>query len=37
MGARDGEAAIPDRWLAEIVGVDRLRQVADRLVGSGST
>jgi len=33
MGARDGEEAIPSRWLAEIQGVDRLRPLADRLVG----
>jgi len=34
MGARDGEAAIPQRWLNEIVGIDRVRQLADQLVGS---
>ena len=34
MGARDGEQAIPQRWLAEIVGIDRVRRIADRLAGS---
>ena len=34
MGARDGEAAIPQRWLNEIVGTDRVRRLADQLVGS---
>lgn len=33
MGARDGEEAIPARWLAEIPGTDRIRHLADRLVG----
>ena len=33
MGARDGETAVPARWLEQVVGVDRLRRVADRLVG----
>jgi ADP-ribosyl-[dinitrogen reductase] hydrolase len=35
MGARDGEEAVPARWLDQIVGVDRIRSVAERLVGSG--
>jgi ADP-ribosyl-[dinitrogen reductase] hydrolase len=35
MGARDGEAAIPERWLDAIVDVPRLRKLADRLVGFG--
>jgi ADP-ribosyl-[dinitrogen reductase] hydrolase len=34
MGARDGEEAIPARWLDQVVGVDRIRLVADRLVGA---
>jgi len=33
MGARDGEAAIPDRWIAALPQVDRLRGLATRLVG----
>ena len=36
MGARDGEQSIPSRWLDQIVGVDRIRSVAERLVGSSS-
>jgi hypothetical protein len=36
MGARDGEQAIPPRWLEPIVDVDRIKLVAERLVGSGS-
>ena len=32
MGARDGEESIPGRWLEQIVAVDRIRLVADRLV-----
>lgn len=35
MGARDGEDAIPGRWLTPIVGMDRIRSLAERLVGSG--
>jgi ADP-ribosyl-[dinitrogen reductase] hydrolase len=35
MGARDGEQSIPSRWLDQIVGIDRIRSVAERLVGSG--
>lgn len=33
MGARDGEAAIPQRWLSEIADVGRIRSLAERLVG----
>jgi ADP-ribosyl-[dinitrogen reductase] hydrolase len=33
MGARDGENAIPARWLDQVVDVDRIRGIADRLVG----
>ncbi len=31
MGARDGEAAIPARWLAALPDADRLRRLADAL------
>ena len=37
MGARDGEGAIPDRWVKEIVGVEHLRELADALVGASGT
>lgn len=33
LGARDGEAAIPARWLAALPDVERLRSIATRLVG----
>ncbi len=33
LGARDGEAAIPRRWLEALPELDRLRSVAERLVG----
>lgn len=33
MGARDGEAAVPSRWLEAIPNVDRIRSLADQLVG----
>lgn len=33
MGARDGESAIPSRWLDAIPQVARIRRLADRLVG----
>jgi ADP-ribosyl-[dinitrogen reductase] hydrolase len=33
LGARDGEAAIPRRWLDALPETDRLRTVAGRLVG----
>ncbi len=33
MGARDGEAAIPGRWLEQVAEVPRLRSLASRLVG----
>jgi ADP-ribosyl-[dinitrogen reductase] hydrolase len=33
MGARDGEAAVPGRWLEAIPDVARIRHLADRLVG----
>jgi ADP-ribosyl-[dinitrogen reductase] hydrolase len=33
MGARDGEAAIPDRWLESIPQVERITRLAERLVG----
>jgi ADP-ribosyl-[dinitrogen reductase] hydrolase len=36
MGARDGEQAIPVRWLEQIVDIARIRQTADRLVGSAT-
>lgn len=31
MGARDGERAVPDRWVAELADPDRLRRLADAL------
>jgi ADP-ribosyl-[dinitrogen reductase] hydrolase len=33
MGARDGAAAVPARWLASIPGTERISRLADRLVG----
>jgi len=33
LGARDGEGAIPDRWIAALPQVERLRDLAARLVG----
>ncbi len=33
LGARDGEAAVPGRWVAALPEVDRLRSIARRLVG----
>lgn len=32
LGARDGETAIPPRWLAEIVGRDRIQRLAEQLL-----
>ena len=37
MGARDGEEAIPSRWLDAIPGVDHIRALADALVGLCTT
>jgi ADP-ribosyl-[dinitrogen reductase] hydrolase len=37
MGARDGEQAIPARWIEAIPDVARIRRIADRLVGSRRT
>jgi ADP-ribosylglycohydrolase len=34
MGARDGEQAVPARWLEAIPEVARIRHLADRLVGA---
>ena len=34
LGARDGEQAIPARWLREVAGVERLRELAESLVGA---
>ena len=33
LGARDGEDAIPPSWVDEIPGADRIRELANRLVG----
>jgi ADP-ribosylglycohydrolase len=33
MGARDGEAAIPQRWVGAIPDVPRIRHLAERLIG----
>jgi len=33
LGARDGEAAVPGRWIAQLPEVERLRHLAARLVG----
>ncbi len=33
MGIRDGEAAIPSRWLERLHQADRLRELAHRLIG----
>lgn len=32
LGARDGEAGIPPRWLAQIAGAEGIRRLADRLI-----
>jgi ADP-ribosyl-[dinitrogen reductase] hydrolase len=37
LGARDGEGAIPPRWLAALPEVGRLRSLATRLVGEPET
>jgi ADP-ribosylglycohydrolase len=37
MGARDGEEAIPARWLGAIAERERLVSLAERLVGAGPT
>lgn len=34
LGARDGEASVPARWVAEIARPDHLRSLAERLTGS---
>lgn len=36
MGSRDGESAIPSRWIDSIPQVERIRAVADGLVGMAS-
>jgi ADP-ribosyl-[dinitrogen reductase] hydrolase len=33
MGARDGESAVPSRWIEAVPGSERIRSLADRLVG----
>jgi hypothetical protein len=33
MGARDGDGAIPARWIDRLFEADRLRHLAHRLVG----
>jgi ADP-ribosylglycohydrolase len=37
MGARDGEEAIPSRWLDSIAQRDRLTALAERLIGTPAT
>ncbi|HET8632775.1 MAG TPA: ADP-ribosylglycohydrolase family protein [Gemmatimonadales bacterium] len=37
MGARDGEDAIPERWLDSIAQRDRLIGLAERLIGAAAT
>ena len=34
LGARDGEGAVPARWVAEVARADHLRSLADRLTGA---
>ncbi len=34
LGARDGEAGIPPRWLEQIEGASGIRSLADRLIGA---
>jgi len=34
MGARDGEAAVPQRWVAAVPDVNRIRRLAERLIGA---
>ena len=36
MGARDGERAVPPRWVDAVPDPDRLRRLAERLVAGGS-
>lgn len=36
MGARDGERAVPLRWVAAVPGADRLRRLAEQLVAGGA-
>jgi ADP-ribosylglycohydrolase len=36
MGARDGEGAVPGRWVAALPEPDRLRELATRLVAPGA-
>jgi ADP-ribosyl-[dinitrogen reductase] hydrolase len=36
LGARDGELAVPERWIAALPEVERLRSLATRLVGEAS-
>jgi ADP-ribosyl-[dinitrogen reductase] hydrolase len=33
LGARDGEEAVPERWIGALPGPDYLRMLADRLIG----
>jgi ADP-ribosyl-[dinitrogen reductase] hydrolase len=35
MGARDGESAVPARWVAQMAEAERIRALAHRLVGGG--
>ncbi len=34
IGARDGEAGIPPRWLGLIAGAEGIASLADRLIGA---
>jgi len=36
LGARDGEGAVPERWVAQLPEVERLRTLAARLVGEAA-
>ncbi len=34
LGARDGEASVPERWVAQVAQAGSLRELAERLVGA---
>ena len=35
LGARDGEAGIPPRWVEQVAGAPGVRRLADRLIAAG--
>ncbi|HTK56923.1 MAG TPA: ADP-ribosylglycohydrolase family protein, partial [Gemmatimonadales bacterium] len=34
LGARDGETAVPTRWVKEVAQAERLGEIAEQLVGA---